>query len=286
MSKTTLCLLALTALAPAQSLTWITNPTTGSQYALTGPSTWADAQALADSVGAHLCIIDDAAENTWVADQFLFLFPLYLGGTDATQEGLWTSPYGWPISYTNWAPNQPDNNLGSEHALLMWDANPLFNVPRGAWNDVDGASLQLAVLERPMPRFTSYGSGCVGSNGTPNLAAAPSTNPPAPGVQITMTFTNLPTAAGLAFGLLAPAPAQVSLAVLGMPSCQGFIAYQPEFVDTIAHTGAAADWVVDLPNLPILRGVTVYGQGLVFDAGAGNAFGGTTTNALAIRLGY
>ena len=73
---------AAASAAPAQGLQWILNPATGNEYAVTPPMTWDAAATYAQSVGADLCWIGDLAENTWVADHFLSILPIYLGGTD------------------------------------------------------------------------------------------------------------------------------------------------------------------------------------------------------------
>lgn len=130
---------------PAQ---WITNPATGSQYLLLQPTTWHAAQSAAQALGAHLVVVDDAAENQWLVNNMLFL-SCYIGGTDASTEGTWTTPSGAPLGYTNWAPSQPDNHLGNEDYLVMWGAGPGF--PAGVWNDATGQTLHYAIIERDGP---------------------------------------------------------------------------------------------------------------------------------------
>ncbi|MCK5941348.1 MAG: hypothetical protein KAI24_05200 [Planctomycetes bacterium] len=135
----------LAAFSPAQ---WITNPANGSQYRLLPATTWHQAQATAQSLGAHLAVIDDAAENQWIVNNLLLL-PSFIGGTDAALEGTWTTPSGAPLAYTNWAPNQPDNFQGSEDYLEMWPGGP--NFPAGVWNDADGQLMRPAIIERDPP---------------------------------------------------------------------------------------------------------------------------------------
>jgi hypothetical protein len=282
--------LALTCTLSAQGLTWITNPATGNQYARTPiMMSWSAANAYAETVDATLCVIDDAAENAWVAEQFLFLFPLYLGGTDQFLEGHWTTAHGWPLAYTNWsqAPAisqfQPD---GSGDYLVMWDANPLYGVVRGTWDDQPGTAANYAVLERPVPQFVGYGTGCAGSNGVPTLTPAAGSPGPAPGATITMELGNLPACGGAAIGILSLAPLQVDLGIIGMPSCLALLDPGAGWMVPVFHAADAAVWQQALPNLTAIRGIKAYTQALVLDAAAGNPLGATTTAGLELRLGF
>lgn len=290
MHRFALASLALSCTLTAQGLTWITNPATGNQYART-PTTmsWSEANAYAETVGATLCVIEDAAENAWVAQQFLFLFPLYLGGTDQFVEGHWTTPHGWPLAYTNWShlpaisQFQPD---GSGDCLVMWDSNLLFGVVRGTWDDQPGTAANYAVLERPVSQWVAYGNGCTGSNGVPTLTPAAHSPGPAPGATITMELGNLPAGGGAAIVILSLVPLQVDLAVIGMPSCLALLDPGAGWTRPVFHASSTATWQETLPNLPALRGIRAYTQALVLDAGAGNPFGATTTPGLELRLGY
>ncbi|MFY9342756.1 MAG: lectin-like protein [Planctomycetota bacterium] len=265
---------------------WITNPATGNEYTRTPPMTWAAARAFANSLGADLCVIDDLAENTWVANQFLALFPLYLGGTDMGVEGLWTNINGWPLSFTNWAPNQPDNFGGNQNCLVMWDANPFFGVPRASWDDGDGTAACFAVLERPIPQWVPYGLGCPGSNGTPSLAPSPASAAPQPGATLSMHLANLPTSSGAAIGVLSLSSAAIDLGPIGLPGCMALVGLGSGLLAAIPHSGTAGAWQEILPNLTVLRGLRIYAQALVLDPAAGNPFGATTTGGLEIRIGY
>lgn len=276
---------AAASVAPAQGLQWILNPATGNEYAVTPPMTWDAAAAYAQSVGADLCWIGDQAENTWVADHFLSILPIYLGGTDLAIEGLWTNPYGWPLAYTNWAPAQPDNALAGQHRLVMWDQNPLFGIPRGTWDDQEGLAPRLAVLERPLPQWLPYGNGCAGSSGVPTLQPAAGSAAPRPGAQLTIAMQNAPQQPGLAVAVVALERADVDLTFLGMPSCSALVLPIGGWLLPVAYTGSAVDWPLPLPALEVLRGLPVFVQMLVLDPNV-NAFGATTSAALEIRIGY
>ena len=281
--------LACTSSLAAQGLTWITNPATGNEYARTPtPLSWAAAQQFAESVGAHLCVIDDAAENQWVANQFLFLFDLYLGGTDRFVQGNWTTPYGWPLGYTNWAVapaismQQPD---ASGDCLVMWEARPLWGIAAGAWDDQPGDFPLFAVLERPIAQSLAYGAGCSGSNGAPTLALAAGSSQPAPGALLELHLGQLPPAGGAAIAVLSLAPLQLDLAPLGLFGCDLLVDLEAGWLRPVFHATDTAIWQEALPDLPALRGLRAYAQALVLDVGA-NPFGATTTNGLELRLGF
>jgi hypothetical protein len=263
---------------------WITNPATGNQYMVLAPMTWISAQSAAHAVGAHLVVIDDAAENQWVATNLL-LFSSYIGGRDAAIEGAWNTPAGWPLEYTNWAPNQPDNNLGAEDYLVMWTANPLYGVTAGMWNDGDGLSIKPAIIERPMPQAVPFGSGCPGSNGTPSLSESINSPAPTPGATVQITLDNLPPNLGIAYGIAGLVELSAPLAPLGLPGCVAYVDLQYAFVQSLLYIGPSRTWPLPIPNLPLIRGRSIYAQALVLDLGI-NAFGATTSNGLELRIGF
>src|SRR4030095_15865724 len=92
----------------AQFLTGPTpNPGNGHIYYLTAATNWNAAEALALSVGGHLVTINNAAEDAWVFGQFSSFGgtprPLWIGLTDAAQEGVFTWVSGEPVTYLNWS---------------------------------------------------------------------------------------------------------------------------------------------------------------------------------------
>ena len=265
--------------------TWITNPATGNQYTLVPPMTRGAAEAYANSLGADLCTIETAAENAWVANNFLTLFPLYLGNTDAVIEGNWTTANGWPQAYANWGPNQPDN-FNDQDYLIMVDANPIFGVPRASWDDIDGSAALFSVVERPIPQWIPYGAGCAGSNGTPTIAPASFTSAPLPGAMISIQVAHLTLSPGAAIGVLSLDPTSISLAAIGMPGCTALVSLGSGWTAALVHGGNSTVWQITLPNLPAIRGLRIFTQALSLDATAGNPFGGVTSAGLEIRVGY
>jgi hypothetical protein len=93
------------------------NPANGHGYTMLTPSSWTDAEAGAVSMGGHLATVRNLAENDWLRTTFQPFAAdpnasLLIGFTDAAQEGtfVWTS--GEPVTFTNWAAGEPNNQGG------------------------------------------------------------------------------------------------------------------------------------------------------------------------------
>ncbi|NJM58208.1 MAG: hypothetical protein HC857_13265 [Synechococcales cyanobacterium RU_4_20] len=81
----------------------------GKEYLLTTAKTWEEAQAEAVSLGGNLVTVNDAAEEAWLRQTFGTTESLWIGLTDRVQEGTFRWADGEAVTYTNWAPGQPDN---------------------------------------------------------------------------------------------------------------------------------------------------------------------------------
>lgn len=115
---------------------WIQNPTTGHYYkALDNCGNWEDCEKAAKAVGAHLVVIEDQAENDWVANTFKIAateMGYWIGYTDKEQEGVWKTVTGEIPTYTNWLSGEPNNGGGREnYAQFMYYGTY-------GWNDVAG----------------------------------------------------------------------------------------------------------------------------------------------------
>ena len=90
----------------------IINPANGHSYYLLSPGTWNEAEAFAVTLGGHLATINDAAENSWVyanvASSAVDQNP-WIGWNDADMNGTWNWVSGEPVTYVNWAPDEPNN---------------------------------------------------------------------------------------------------------------------------------------------------------------------------------
>ena len=93
----------------------------GSNY----PLTWTDASDYLDGFeGAHLVTISSQAENDFVSGEWAIG---WIGFNDIVEEGNWVWVTGEEVTYTNWAPGEP-NNAGEEHYGEIYSD--------GTWNDL------------------------------------------------------------------------------------------------------------------------------------------------------
>jgi hypothetical protein len=69
--------------------TWVTNPANGHEYAVTLDwSPWLQAEDWAVEVGGHLVTINDAAENTWLTNNFGGYYARDYYGQEVAQSNL------------------------------------------------------------------------------------------------------------------------------------------------------------------------------------------------------
>jgi hypothetical protein len=121
------------------------NPANGHTYHLLTPSTWTAAEAEAVSLGGHLVTINNAAEHQWLGGFHDLGVPildsLWIGLNDAAREGVFVWASGQRVTYTNWAPGEPNNATGGppgvpvpgdpgEDYVQAWIGNS------SRWNDI------------------------------------------------------------------------------------------------------------------------------------------------------
>lgn len=138
----------------------------GHSYMITSAAlSWTDAEAEAVAKGGHLVTVNDAAEQAFLNSTFLQGFfaarPLWIGFTDQANDGTFLWSNGEPVTYTNWAPGEPNNGgggiLSEDYAAMNWNfsttvVGPFARktaVPRGGggppppqpgtWNDTPNA---------------------------------------------------------------------------------------------------------------------------------------------------
>jgi Lectin C-type domain/PEP-CTERM motif len=153
-------LLVLVAVPRAHAVVIDSAHYNGHTYYLLAPQTWTEAEAESVALGGHLVTINDAAENAFVADRFgvqtgLFaqFLDFFIGLTDRETEGVYKWVSGQPVTFTNWAPNEPNNcnpNPGpgcaeEDFSHMVWWSGP------GHWNDLPGEFNLYAVAEVPEP---------------------------------------------------------------------------------------------------------------------------------------
>ncbi len=139
-------------------------------YISTYDVTWSEAVAACEQNNGHLVTISSQEENDYIANEIRqvsdlaainYPFHVFIGMSDADQEGTWRWMNGEPMFYTNWSPNEP-NNLGDEDCAMMF----LYTDERfGKWNDCLPTVTGRFVLEieaesddsSPVPGFTELG---------------------------------------------------------------------------------------------------------------------------------
>lgn len=93
---------------------------------------WQEAVDKCQKLGGVLVSIKDQK-----TDQFLFKLSqgqcFWAGASDQKKEGEWLWRDGTKVTYTNWAPDEPDNWQGGEHCLVIaWPGQRFAN---GKWGD-------------------------------------------------------------------------------------------------------------------------------------------------------
>jgi len=127
---------AVDPLSPPGNYSWLRNPANGHYYALTAPlAGWSSAAIVADSLGAdvELVTIRNQQENDWLHSSFQIAgLPregAWIGFNDVAVEGTWVWRSGEPVTFTAWAPGEPNNTGGREDHGHFW------NDPFARWND-------------------------------------------------------------------------------------------------------------------------------------------------------
>lgn len=132
------------------------NPANGHAYYLLAEDDWQRSEATAVTLGGHLVTVNDAAEQAWVFETFGNLGgtsrSLWIGLTDAGDEGRFRWADGDAPAYSNWLPGQPDNSpvTGGEHFVHMLNSANEYGHPGGFWND----------LASPNTTFSTFNPVC------------------------------------------------------------------------------------------------------------------------------
>lgn len=112
-------------------------------YVFIEPTTWANADAHARSVGAQLVTIDSQAENDFIQSFVAGRSTnVWIGLNDRLLEGEFEWSSGDPVTYVNWAPGEP-NNAGAqsnEDAVELSRTN-------GLWNDLSESQIRWGLME-------------------------------------------------------------------------------------------------------------------------------------------
>ena len=99
---------------------WVINPANGHAYKKIRFSGVEDAFAQAAKENAYLVSINDEAEQNWL-DQVFVAHRALIGLSDVQEEGHWQWHSGEPVTYTNWARDEPqDTGKGDEDYVILF----------------------------------------------------------------------------------------------------------------------------------------------------------------------
>ncbi len=124
---------------------WVIRPENRHAYKRIRCEDWEDAQTQAAAEGAYLVTINDEMEQKWLQTVFGGR-PSWIGLNDTAEEGQWVWDNGEPLTYTNWALQEPnDTSIGDEDYVILG--------PSGKWQNFgpghDGISLvRTALIEK------------------------------------------------------------------------------------------------------------------------------------------
>ena len=88
--------------------------------------TWQLSRQAAATYGADLVSIRCPEQNARLTQ--LTTEYVWVGGNDLTTEGNWMFPDGGSMTYTNWAPNEPNDAYNEDCVQFNWNSS-------GVWND-------------------------------------------------------------------------------------------------------------------------------------------------------
>jgi hypothetical protein len=91
-------------------------------YLLTEHMPWMEAEALAQELGGHLLTLDSWEEELWIKETFGENELFWIGLNDIKEEGNWVWSSGAPVTYTNWAPGEPNDCGGPGPGCAPEDA--------------------------------------------------------------------------------------------------------------------------------------------------------------------
>ncbi len=149
--------IAIAHVNPAQAITF-----KNSEYFLTTPDTWTNAQAQAQVAGGNLVTVNNLEEHQFLLNTFGDSESFWIGFTDQDEEGVFEWVSGEPVTFTNWVLDEPNNFDENENYTAMNQHVP------GGWNDVDGTEAFQGIIEvQAVPEpLTILGAGTALGFGT------------------------------------------------------------------------------------------------------------------------
>ncbi|XP_070569367.1 perlucin-like protein [Ptychodera flava] len=104
--------------------------------------TYDEARTICDGMSSDLAIVDDADENLFLEQFTQGSYSIWIGLSDAAEEGNWVWVDNSGISYTNWSDGEPNNSGGDENCAHILDNKD------GKWNDSHCSDLRGFVCEK------------------------------------------------------------------------------------------------------------------------------------------
>ena len=170
---------AASILAQASPLSpQIVNPSNGHIYLLLQAATWKDSEAEAISLGGHLATIRNQAEEDWVFKTFGGYGGqqrlLWIGLSDTTKKFHFSWSSGESVSYTRWAPGEPNNVGNGEDFVAIFYPN---HGQANKWNDwserkADPIGLPINGVVEILPKESAHSSNHP-TEPNPTVAVAP-----------------------------------------------------------------------------------------------------------------
>ena len=174
-----------------------------SLYTIVNGPSWTQAEANAVGIGGHLATLNSQEEDAFVWGTLRSYS--WIGLTDRATEGQWRWITGERLTYSNWAPGEPNNGLGggNQNYAWYWDVYP------GNWDDhwENPANVSSGIAEIPLTlsitRSTTPKEGTGSFTTSINLSAgSQSSGNLAEGAQVWWKVTGI-TQDDLALGALA-----------------------------------------------------------------------------------
>lgn len=194
----------------------------------------------------------------------------------------------WVLEPNGWQPKTvPGLPSPRSYVLGAWDAQRQETVLQGGFDSVTNTYSETYRVETLTPAdMTSYGSGCAGSVGVPDLQPD---SLPWIGEYYQVSVTNVPTSTagfmtvGLSDTVWNGMPIPVDLTGFGLAGCQAWLG--PDFSALFFVNNGVGSWGLTVCNCPFAVGIQYSLQAVVLDPGAPNALGAVMSNAQRATIG-
>jgi hypothetical protein len=136
---------------------WGVNPANGHAYKRIYCKSRDAAIAQAAAEKAHLVTINDAAEQKWLEGLFVEKRFFWIGLSDGEKEGQWQWDNGESLTYTNWAPHEPDEQGTmdeGDYAVMDLSSKKWLDIGAGSpfWKTVQYAIIEKENLRDEIPK--------------------------------------------------------------------------------------------------------------------------------------